>query len=335
MAAENISSALRTPASSLPYDRARRGYGKRSAPDQRPSRTDDFALLPRRERYIAGYVDRLPEGCAMDVKSLAKALPLYGQMAVGTALRALGVAGHLRRVRCQVTDGGQSRWITRTYWSRTARDHEWWDAFTRAEDRRTAQETGTTPAATGAVAMPAPAETPAPTVHPEPAHTVPQQRSAAPEPTGPSPAYLALARLGRTDPRLALSAADCAVLEGLASAWLERGVSTDYLTQALVSGLPAQVGSPVGLVRRRLVDKIPPRLPAPPEPPAPGTEVRRVLMECTRCRAPGQPEAFPDGLCRSCRTEAAGAPPAAPACAPAERDVHALVGGLRDLLRAP
>ncbi|GAA2942927.1 hypothetical protein GCM10020227_07080 [Streptomyces flavovirens] len=124
MATENLGAALRTPPASRPYARAHTGYGKRTAPGQRPAQANDFALLPERERYVAGYVDRLPDGGAMDVKSLAKALPLYGQMAVGSALRALGVAGHLRRVRCQVIEDGQSRWVTRTFWSRTARDSE-------------------------------------------------------------------------------------------------------------------------------------------------------------------------------------------------------------------
>ncbi|MFJ8766771.1 MarR family transcriptional regulator [Streptomyces clavifer] len=340
MATENLSSALRTPAASRPYDRAQRGYGKRSAPDQRPSHADDFALLPERERYIAGYVDRLPEGGAMDVKSLAKNLPLYGQMAVGTALRALGVAGHLRRIRCQVVDSGQSRWVTRTFWSRTARDSEWWDTFTRTENHLAAQAAESTsaaappppPAATDAPVTPTWAASPAPAA---PAAVVPQQRSPEPAPAGPSPAYLTLARLGRVEPRLALSAADCAVLEELAAAWLDRGVNTDYLTQALVSGLPTQVGSPVGLVRRRLTDKIPPRLPGAPAPAVPGAPARRVLMECTECGAPGEPEALPDGLCRRCRTQAEVPSASMPAEVSVARDIHALVGGLRDLLKAP
>ncbi|MDF6022305.1 hypothetical protein LWJ43_28280 [Streptomyces sp. JH34] len=45
--------------------------------------------MPERERHIAGYVDRLPDGAAMDIKSLARSLPLYGQMAVSSALKAL------------------------------------------------------------------------------------------------------------------------------------------------------------------------------------------------------------------------------------------------------
>ncbi|KOU11635.1 hypothetical protein ADK88_02720, partial [Streptomyces sp. NRRL F-2295] len=65
------------------YPMAKPGYGKRNAPDQRPPAREDFALLPARERYVAGFIDRLPQGAAMSVKQLAKHLPLYGQQAIG------------------------------------------------------------------------------------------------------------------------------------------------------------------------------------------------------------------------------------------------------------
>ncbi|WP_328538216.1 hypothetical protein [Streptomyces sp. NBC_00344] len=96
-------------------------------------------LLPERERYIAGYVDHLPDGAPMDIKTLARNIPLYGQMAVGSALRALTVAGHLRHARCRVGES-ESRWVTLTYWSRTARDNAWWDVFAEAENGRAARE---------------------------------------------------------------------------------------------------------------------------------------------------------------------------------------------------
>ncbi|MER6235713.1 MarR family transcriptional regulator [Streptomyces clavifer] len=358
MATEHPSPALPAPASSRPYAKTRPGYGKRPAPSQRTPRPDDFALMPERERYIAGYVDRLPEGAAMDIKSLAKHLPLYGQMAVSSALKALGVAGHLRRVRCLAGERDQVRWVSRTYWSRTARDNEWWDAFLTAEAGRPApvatpaapcagpgpQAMGPTasgPAATSPAAPPEPSPEPttaAPvgTAHPEPAApTVPGQRTRGVASAAPSPAYLALAQLGRADTRLALSAADCLALEALAAAWFTHGVDADYLTQALTAGLPAQVASPVGLVRRRLIDKLPPRLMGSTAPVAAVATGRRLLAECTGCGRPGAPEALPDGLCRPCRTATADALPAAPAALPAERDVHALVSRLRDLTRLP
>ncbi|MGW0667005.1 MarR family transcriptional regulator [Streptomyces sp. NPDC002746] len=325
MAVQNFSPVLSASAVSPPYPMAHPGYGKRDVPDQRPPHADDFALLPFRERYVAGFIERLPEGAAMSVKCLAKQLPLYGQQAISSALTALSVAGHLRRVRCAVGDGDEVRWVFRTYWSRTAHDNEWWAAHL----------------APASVREPVPVPEPAPVPVPGPVREaapvpVPAQEP-QPESPAPSPAYLALAGLGRVDARLALSAADCGALEALAERWFARGVDADYLTAALTAGLPARVDSPAGLVRHRLTSKIPPALPTAPTPPPAGTPVRRVMMECTECGTPGRPEALPDGLCQPCRqpsppTAASTVPSAAP---PAERDVTQLVAGLRDLLKAP
>ncbi|MFJ8887542.1 MarR family transcriptional regulator [Streptomyces sp. NPDC102402] len=359
MAIQHPSPALCAPASSRPYPMAKPGYGKRSMPGQLPRSSADFALLPARERYVAGYIDHLPDGASMDVKSLAKQLPLYGQQAVGSALKALAAAGYLRRVRCLVGELGQVRWVSRTFWSRTARDNEWW-AATEVTTTALAPPVAAAPAPEPAAAPPperapmaaqaqaptqapgapepaparepssAPADPPAPA--PAPAPAVPQQRTPAPEPAGHSPAYLALARLGRVDSRLALSAADCAVLEPLAAGWFARGVDADYLTRALTAGLPAQVDYPVGLVRRRLTVKIPPHAPTAPTPPAPGAPVHRVMLECTRCGTPGRAEALPDGLCRPCR---APGQEEAPVQRPSEQDVRTFAAGLRTLLKSP
>ncbi|MFJ1590166.1 MarR family transcriptional regulator [Kitasatospora albolonga] len=358
MATQQPSSALHAPALSPTYPMANPGYGKRSAPDQRPRTPQDFALLPVRERYVAGFVDHLPDGAAMSVKQLAKQLPLYGQQAISTALTTLSVAGHLRRVRCPVGAGDETRWVSRTFWSRTARDNEWWTAYlateTATQAAPPAREATTPPPPWAPAEVPPPApEGPGPEQGPE-ATAVPQQRTpvqapdaelappaphaapAAPQApeAGPSPAYLALARLGRNDHRLALSADDCATLETQAAEWLNRGVSVDYLTSALTAGLPTTVDSPVGLLRRRLTDKMPPLLPAEntsPETPAPTT--RRILMECTDCGRPGQPEALPDGLCRPCREAHSTKPGELPAHPTEAADVKARMSNLRDLLR--
>ncbi|MEV6453359.1 MarR family transcriptional regulator [Streptomyces anulatus] len=358
MATQHTSSALHAPALSAAYLMAKPGYGKRSAPEQQARARHDFALLPTRERYVAGFVDHLPDGAAMSVKTLAKQLPLYGQQAISTALTALSVAGHLRRVRCAVVGAGdETRWVFRTFWSRTARDNEWWNTYLATEKATLAAapvpeastlDTAPPPPWTLAAEDPPPApEGPDTEQAPEPA-AVPQQRTparapdtepapgtapATPQAPGTSPAYLALARLGRDDHRLTLSADDCATLEPQAAQWLARGVSVDYLTSALTAGLPAKVDSPVGLLRRRLTDKIPPRLPTAgsPSPGAPAP-VRRLLVECTDCGRPGPPQAFPDGLCRPCRTAHAGAAEDSPR--PAEiADVKARMSNLRDLLK--
>ncbi|SEC70493.1 hypothetical protein SAMN05216483_2233 [Streptomyces sp. 2131.1] len=296
MATQNLSPAPPSQARSAPYPKASPGYGKRAVPGQRPPAADDFTFLPARERYIAGYVDTLPDGAAMSIKSLAKCQPLYGQMAVGSALRALAVAGHLRQVRCAVSDGDGIRWVTRTFWSRTARDNEWWTTLLTAEETtHCAPQPPVAPVGPPPPWVPAePTDTDAPET-PAPAPALPQQRTD--EPQGPSPAYLALAELGRTDPRLVLSAADCTALEQLAAQWFARGADAQHLTRVLAAGLPEAVGSPVGFVRRRLVDKLPPHLPAPAAQAAPA---RHLMIECADCRTPGPPQVFRDGLCGPC-----------------------------------
>lgn len=331
MATQNLSSALPTPVA--PSPKARPGYGKRSVPDQRPPRTDDFALLPERERYIAGYVDQLPEGAAMNIKSLAKCQPLYGQMAVGSALRALGVAGHLRQARCAVGDGDNLRWVTRTFWSRTARDNEWWNTFLTAEaSHRLPQPVvvSTTPPPPWVPAGPA-----APAAHEEPASApvMPQQRTTSGD---ASPAYLALSQLGTTDKRLGLSEEDCRELEELAAEWFARGVNADYVIHTLTAGLPPTVDSPPGFVRKRLITKLPPRQPVAPVPAAPGASAPRLMVECTDCGAPGKTEAFRDGLCGPCRQPAQSpdTDPAPAADEPGiERDIQAHVKRIREQLK--
>ncbi|MER6604123.1 MarR family transcriptional regulator [Streptomyces parvus] len=343
---------------------AKPGYGKRSTPGQQPRSRDDFALLPTRERYVAGFVDHLPDGAAMSVKQLAKELPLYGQQAIGTALKTLSVAGHLRRVRCSVGAGDETRWVFRTFWSRTAHDNEWWNTYLATEDATRATAPTAPPQAPASPSLAAPAEAPAPAAVPlqrtppeaAPDTTPAKAPAAAPaapaSPAAPaaptaattrladlSPAYLALAELGRKDIRLALSADDCAALEPQAAAWFDRGVDADYLIAALTAGLPAQVDCPPRFVRRRLVDKIPPHRPAGHSSPGTSTPApspaRRLLVECTDCGRPGQPEALPDGLCRPCRA-AHSESRQATSLNPAEiAAVKAHMANLRDLLKAP
>ncbi|THA30067.1 hypothetical protein E6R18_21670 [Streptomyces sp. A1277] len=108
------------------------GYGKRSAPDQRPRTGADFTHLVPRDAAIAAYIDSLRDGADISVKTLAKALP-YGQCAIRTTLNRLQDAGHLRRGSECVASGENLLWVTRTFFSRTARDDAWWAAFSRGD----------------------------------------------------------------------------------------------------------------------------------------------------------------------------------------------------------
>lgn len=227
--AEAKPSAATPPAHATPHPMANPGYGKRAAPDQFPRTLHDFAHLPTREASIAGYIDRLPNGADISVKTLAKQLP-YGQCALRTALNNLHQEGHLRRGREQVSaDQGGARWITRSWWSRTARDDGWWAAFTRGD--------------------------------------VPKEPVDSPDRPRPtrSRAHILLAALSRTAPVLALSQSECAELAPLLADWFARGATDEAVLHALTAGLPTPVHSPAALIRNRLTNKLPPlREPSPP-----------------------------------------------------------------------
>lgn len=267
------------------------GYGKRAVPGQLPPAADDFAHLPVREASIAALIDMLVEGAVISGKALAAAHPLYGQAACLTALNALSTAGHLRRVRERLDSAdGSCRWVTRTYFSRTPHDDAWWQAF----------------CANGVA--PAPQQPPA---DPPP----PADRPPAPSEPPRTVAYDALAHLGRHEPRLTLSAADCAHLAPLAAEWLSRDPSRERFTTALTTGLPDPLHSPSALLRSRLQKKLPP-LPAPP-----------TVMECTQCGDAFSPKLLQGGLCPDCR----GAPPSPQA---AEADVRIDIRPYMDDMRA-
>ncbi|MFF2076965.1 hypothetical protein ACFVXG_19650 [Kitasatospora sp. NPDC058162] len=273
------------------------GYGKQTAPGELPRAADDFGHLPAREAYLASLISHLPDGAAMDVKTLAVINPLFGQMAVRTALNNLSTAGHLRRVRERV-NADRPQWVFRTYFSRTPRSDAWWNHFIA---------TGEPPQA------PQPPEASTDSA-PDP----PEER----RPTA-SPAYAALAGLGIADARLPLSAADCAALEPLAAEWFARGATPALFTAALTAGLPPDgIHSPAAFTRRRLLDKLPPERPtAPPTPATPPVTAR--IAECTDCRTPCRPHALLGGLCRTCRGTPTAPPPPHRRLSPAAVRAHA------------
>ncbi|MFD5352274.1 hypothetical protein [Streptomyces sp. NPDC058657] len=241
------------------------GFGKREAPDQQPRRKGDFAHLPRREAAIAQYIDRLPEGADISIKTLAREMADYGQCAIGSALNRLTAAGHLRRRRTGlVDDQGNVRYVTQSHFSRTPRPDAWWhDVFTDSVPASGYDD-------------------------PEPGDV--RGGSGGHEGRG----FRALARLGRREPQLALSESECYALAETAGEWFRRGASETQLVYGITLLLPPRVTHPFGFVQSRLLDKLPPELPPVP--------LGVPMTECVGCGAAGRPEELPGGLCRPCRS---------------------------------
>ncbi|MEV7864737.1 hypothetical protein AB0P17_01215 [Streptomyces sp. NPDC088124] len=306
MAYTNSSAAL--PAAAHPF--ANPGYGKRSAPDQRPRGEADFAHLRTREAAIAAYIDRLPEGSAIGYKALAANVADYGQQACGKALRFLSDAGHLRRVKEHLAlEDSSFRWVTHTYFSRTARDDEWWKAYVTGLrgidltelERRLREGAGADPAP-GAHQDSRAAEQPVRDAEPTPPTPDPApEPSPNVEPAPASVAYRTLARLGRTEPRMTLSAAECAALEALAAEWLARGATPDHITRSLTAGLPHPLHSPGAIARTRLESKMPPE---PSNTSAPA-RITRALMACISCENDESTALLIRGVCVDCQDEMA------------------------------
>ncbi|RKT06043.1 hypothetical protein BX286_4080 [Streptomyces sp. 3211.6] len=320
--------------SAAPHPLAKPGYGKIAAPEQAPRTARDFAHLPAREAAVAGYLDRLPDGADISVKTLAAVLPLWGQCALRTALNRLATAGHLHRVR-QRLPGEATRWVTRTFFSRTPRDGAWWARFTQRDSPAPTAPPPPPQVPPAPAPPPSPPTTQAPPPPSAPAPRVPPPRptpqAQAPAPTPPSDpppalapagqdAYGILASLGRTAPALALSKADCTALAPLLVPWLARGVTPDRIRLALTAGLPPVVHHPAALVRKRLESKLPAAPPGPAPAAAPAPPVR---AECAECRAPGPPGAFAEGRCRACRPQGPRPPVFTPTLTPAEVRAHA------------
>ncbi|GAA0423984.1 hypothetical protein [Streptomyces luteireticuli] len=122
---------------------------------------------------------------------------------------------------------------------------------------------------------------------------------------------LALAAVSHGEQRLRLSGRDVAALAPLAGEWLQRGASVEDLREALTQWLPERVHSCVGLVRDRLIRKM---------PSTPTAAERRAARESTGgprvaqmvlCEGSGHGQEFlfpPVGnerLCPGCRSDRA------------------------------
>ncbi|MEU1480732.1 helix-turn-helix domain-containing protein [Streptomyces sp. NPDC005760] len=220
-------------------------------------------------RGLALYIQSLPAGASVDIKTLATRFP-EGRDRIAAALRDLETHGYLRRTRERVPGG---RVVTRTV------------SCNRPGHRPRAGED----------------RAPGPPKKRQP----PRKKllPAVPQPGYPAPALIQqaielLATLRRHDPRLLLSATDAEHLAPGVAAWLERDVTPTAVRDALTARLPMDpLHRPAALLAHRLTAQLP-ALP-PILPPAPPPEVRHPLQTCDGCdRAFRAPD---PGRCRDCR----------------------------------
>lgn len=262
---------------------------------------------------LAVHIQSLPEGAPVDIRTLARRFP-EGRDRIAAALRELEANGYLERVRRRTDDG---RMVTLTI---SYNDPE----ATRARRAREDAEQAKRRAAV-APPPPAPARAPvrkpprpvpsaqpsrAPRPAPAPQQPTPAPQQPPPAPQLPEPATRAqhtpaaalLANLRHDDPRLLLSVRDIERLTPPVAAWLERGASREAVRRTLTTGLPAALHRPAALLAHRLVELLPPPLPAAAASPA--ARARPApLQTCDGCerafRAPVP------GRCRDCRHPAA------------------------------
>ncbi|MFF4604008.1 helix-turn-helix domain-containing protein [Streptomyces sp. NPDC001339] len=224
-------------------------------------------------RGLATYIQSLPEGAPVDIRTLAQQ-SREGRDRIAAALRELEAYGYLERVRQRMPDG---RIITVTNYYNNPK-------ATRA---RRARE-GARPARRKAVAP----------VSEEPAPAVPKAKpQPKPAPASP-PAVALLANLRRHDPRLLLSVRDVHRLAPDVAAWLERGASPDDVRRALMTKLPEPIHQPAALIAHRLRELLPPPLAEPSAATRP-----HPWQTCDGCERAFR--ALVPGRCRDCRASEA------------------------------
>ncbi|MFF5449102.1 hypothetical protein [Streptomyces sp. NPDC012888] len=255
-------------------------------------------------RGILSYLLSLPDGTREDVRTLADKHPRVGRRGVSKAVDELIAAGYYVRRTTQDPETGRVRTETFVFdvpqkdedFDLPPRDEEpgapRWDAEPDAPRR----EAGSDATRRDEPPLPPPPGTGVPAVgdagrSPQGTITRGQEPSL---PGNCERGAALLGRIGRFEPRLALSTLEIAVLAPLAQRWVDQGVPELEARSLLTDGLPRPLLSARGLLADRLTRKLPPPRPrsdaaAPPEP----------LPECAMCHGP-LPRGQAGGICGCC-----------------------------------
>lgn len=294
-----------------PYSRVRRSAAHSGVSHIRPYQPDRYTIIgnhlaQHRELSLTAigvgtHILSLPEGAAVDIRSLAARFP-EGRDRIAFALRELEAYGYVERVRERTADG---RVLTRTY------AHHAPGVPEEARAARTPQPPPPAPSVPEPIPEPDPEPVPeaAPELDPE---IVPAAAPDAHQVT----ARALLASLRRTDDRLTLSGRDVRRLASAVAAWFENGATAAAVHRALTAALPAELKNPAGLLAHRLREMLPPPLPpgreaTPDDPCPPRPQPFQTCDGCERAFRAREP-----GHCRDCRPgSASGAAVGGPAVA--------------------
>ncbi|TSB13025.1 helix-turn-helix domain-containing protein [Streptomyces benahoarensis] len=301
----------KTSAAARPQHRVRRTTTRIGVTHIRAHQTDRYTIIgnhlaQHRELSlvaigVATHILSLPEGAAVDIRTLADRFP-EGRDRIAFALRELEAHGYVERVRERVPGG---RFVTRTY------------AFHAPDLGRAAggepgcvREAGEARVRESREAGETREEKPPP---PAPAEPRPV-RSVSPVPRAPPPAAevpggerhdaatALLVGLRRTDDRLTLPGREVRRLVPAVLTWLDNGATAAAVHRTLTADLPADLKHPAGLLAHRLRELLPPPLPAPAGPAAgepPGAPLRPLPFQtCDGCERAFRGRA--PGLCRDC-----------------------------------
>ena len=271
---------------------------------------------------LAAHIMSLPDGALVDIRTLAGRFPEERQR-IAAALRELEEQDYLERVRERLETG---KIVTRTYAHHVPERLLSTVVGQRPMSLVRERESAPRPAASTAPEPSQEDDQPAPTPPQSPSRsdvaTAARVRAEEPEAAvadvgreedgdpcredGPDPrrkeAVALLAGLRRVDERLVLSARDVNSLAPGVVRWSERGATADVVRRVLTSGLPPDMRRAAGVLAYRLVELLPPPLPAArASASVPARVVGRPepFQTCDGCerafRAPHP------GLCRDCR----------------------------------
>jgi DNA-binding MarR family transcriptional regulator len=244
-------------------------------------------------RGILAYVLSLPNGSQATVTTLTAASS-EGRERVSRALTELETAGYLKRLRVR---GEGGRITTSVTWSDLREGAE------GVANAQVAPDAGN-PAAGPSAHNPLGGKDQ--TLPPTPQTAVTVESAPEGREGGEiSRSEKLLAGLVQAERKLHLGAGDIRTLSPLVDEWFALGADERLIVTTLTAGLPEQVSRPAGLIRRRLVEKLPTRSLA-----APAMTLQPSKHECPECQRPTR-SAGPCGPCAG-RIPAPAAPTHSP-----------------------